>query len=160
MAGLDEPPARAMGLAAKTRLVHGALVLLAVWPLVHLGLAWRYDLSSWKLGGWGMYATPRFGLVGMEAYGRTTADAAWQQVTSPSPAARAAATAFLEQQQWLRGLASPAGLATALRADHPEWTELRLVVSYPTLDRATGRVRLVTDERILRSPAAARDGPG
>ena len=147
-----------MGLAAKTRIVHAALVLLAAWPLVHLALAWRYDLSSWKLGGWGMYATPRFGLVGMEAYGRTTPDAAWQQVTAPSAAARAAATAFLEQQQWLRGLASPAALANALRADHPEWTELRFVVSYPSLDRETGRVRLVTDERLV-GPAFGSNEP-
>ena len=149
-----------MTFAAKRRLVHGALVLLAVWPVVHLALAWRYDLSSWKLGGWGMYATPRFALVGMEAYGRATPDAAWQQVTSPSAAARGAATAFLEQHQWLRGLASPAALAAALRTDHPEWTELRFVVSYPTLDRETGRVRLVTDERVVGSPAAARSGSG
>ena len=138
-----------MSLAAKTRLVHGALLLLAAWPVVHLGLAWRYDLSSWKLGGWGMYATPRFGLVGMEVYGRARSDAAWQQVTSPSPAARAAATAFLEQHQWLRGLASPTALASALHADHPDWTELRFVVSYPTLDRVTGRVRIVSDERVV-----------
>ena len=146
-----------MTFAAKRRLVHGALVLLAVWPLVHLALAWRYDLSSWKLGGWGMYATPRFGLVGMEAYGRTTPDAAWQQVTSPSDAARAAATAFLEQQQWLRGLASPAALANALRADHPQWTELRFVVSYPTLDRETGRVRLVTDDRVVGAAVGSNE---
>jgi hypothetical protein len=138
-----------MRYAAKRRLVHGALALLAAWPLIHLGLAWRYDLSSWKLGGWGMYATPRFTLVGMEAYGRALPDGAWQQVTAPSASARDAATAFLEQHRWLRRLASSTALATALHADHPEWTELRLVVSYPVLDRTTGRVRLVTDERVV-----------
>jgi hypothetical protein len=138
-----------MRFAAKRRLVHGALVLLAVWPLVHLGLSWRYDLSSWKLGGFGMYATPRFGLVGMEAYGRVAAGGTWQQVTAPSAAARDAANAFLEQHRWLRGLASSAALAAALHADRPEWTALRLVVSYPVLDRATGRVRLATDERVV-----------
>lgn len=144
-----------MGLASKRRLVHGALALLAIWPLVHLGLAWHFDLSSWKLGAWGMYATPRFGLVGMEAYGRTTPEAPWQQVVAPSPAARDAASAFLEQHQWLRGLASPAELIAALHADHPEWRELRLVVSYPVLDRSTGSVRLTTDERFIVPPAAA-----
>lgn len=144
-----------MALAAKRRLVHGALLVLALWPLVHLGLSWRWDLSSWKLAGWGMYATPRFGLVGMEAYGRATSDGVWQQVTAPSPAARDAATAFLEQHRWLRGLASPDRLVAALHADRPEWRELRLVVSYPVLDRRSARVRMVTDERVV-VPAAAR----
>lgn len=142
-----------MRLAVKQRIVHGALLLLALWPLVHLGLAWRYDLSSWKLAGFGMYATPRFGLLGMEVYGRASAAAAWQQVTSPSPAARAAAGEFLENHRWLRGLASPAALADAVHADHPEWTELRVVVSYPVIDHATSRVRLTEDERVVALPA-------
>lgn len=145
-----------MTLAAKRRIVHGALLLLALWPLVHLGLAWRWDLSSWKLGGWGMYATPRFGLVGMEAYGRATRDGAWQQVTSPSPAARDAATAFLEQHRWLRGLAPAKHLVAALHADHPDWVELRLVVAYPVLDRESGYVRMVTDERLVVPAAPSR----
>jgi hypothetical protein len=138
-----------MTLATKRRLVHGALLLLAAWPLAHLALSWRYDLSSWKLGGWGMYATPRFELVGMEAYGRGASDAPWQQVTAPSAAVRAAAGAFLEQHRWLRGLASPAAFASALHADHPDWSTLRVVVSYPVLDRATGMVRMTTDERVV-----------
>ncbi|MBY0277787.1 hypothetical protein K2Z84_20830 [Candidatus Binatia bacterium] len=142
-----------MRLATKRRVVHGALLLLAVWPLAHLVLAWRYDLSSWKLGGWGMYATPRFGLVGMEAYGRAAPDAAWQQVTAPSPAARDAANLFLEQHRWLRRLAPASDVARTLHADHPDWRELRLVVSYPVLDRASGRVRLVADERLVALPA-------
>lgn len=142
-----------MRLDTKRRFVHGALLFLAVWPLVHLGLSWRYDLSSWKLGGWGMYATPRFGLVGMEAYGRPGRDDVWQQVTAPSSAARDAASAFLEQHRWLRGLASSSALVTALHADHPAWREIRLVISYPILDRASARIRLVTDERDVALPA-------
>lgn len=141
-----------MQLVAKRRVVHGALLLLAIWPVVHLALAWRYDLSSWKLGGWGMYATPRFGLVGMEAYGRVAPDGAWQQVTAPSPAAHDAANAFLEQHRWLRRLTPASELVRTLHADHPGWRELRLVVSYPVLDRTSGHVRLVTDERVVSLP--------
>ena len=87
--------------------------------------------------------------LGMEAYGRATAEDDWQQVTAPSAAARDAANAFLEQHRWLRRLASSGALEAALGADHPGWTEIRLVVSYPVLDRATGRVRLTTDERVV-----------
>jgi hypothetical protein len=137
-----------MTLAAKTRLVHAALVALVVWPLVHLSLVWRFDLSPWKLAGWGMYTTPRFGMLGMEVYGRT-GDAAWQQLVAPSAEVRSAATAFLEQHRWLRGLAATSVLADAVRTQHPEWTALRIAVSYPVLDRATGRVRLTTDERVI-----------
>jgi hypothetical protein len=103
-----------------------------------------------------MYATPRFGLLGMEAYGRTTPDGPWQQVTVPSPAARDAATAFLEQHRWLRGLAPAGHLVAVLHADHPEWVEVRLVVAYPELDRETGRVRIVTDERHIVPAAPLR----
>jgi hypothetical protein len=137
-----------MTLALKTRIVHAALLLLALWPLVHLSLVWRFDLSPWKLAGWGMYTTPRFGLLGMEVYGRA-GDAEWQQLVAPSAEVRTAGTAFLEQHRWLRGLAATGALAAAVRQQHPEWTAIRVVVSYPLLDRATGRVRLTTDERVV-----------
>jgi len=141
-----------MALATKTRIVHAALLALALWPLVHLGLVWRYDLSPWKLAGWGMYATPRFGLIGMEVFGRASGREPWQQLTVPAPEVRAEAGAFLEQHRWLRGLASSSRLEGVVRAQRPDWTELRVAVSYPVLDRATGRVRLTVDERLAQPP--------
>jgi hypothetical protein len=136
-----------MDLRAKTRVVHGALVALAVWPAMQICLVQRWDVSPWKLAGWGMYATPRFGLIGMEIYGRTTADAAWRQLDAPSAELRATAGAFLESHRWLRRLASERALVEPVRALEPEWREMRVVVSYPVLDRATARVVLVEDER-------------
>jgi hypothetical protein len=141
-----------MSLAVKQRLVHGALLVLALWPLAHLALVRAYDLSPWKLAGWGMYTTPRFGLLGMEVYGRARPDDAWQQLVAPSPATRDAATAFLERHRWLRRLASSDALVAAVRAQQPAWREVRIVVSYPVLDRTTSRVRLVTDERVVAVP--------
>ncbi len=35
--------------------------VLLLWPLVHLGLVRQLGFSSWRLGGWGMYATPNAG---------------------------------------------------------------------------------------------------
>jgi len=137
-----------LSLKTKTRIVHAALVVLALWPLAHLALVARYDLSPWKLAGWGMYTTPRFGLLGMEVYG-SAGGATWQQMTAPSLEVRTAGNAFLEQHRWLRGLASTGALADAVRAQEPTWTSLRVVVSYPVLDRASGRVRLTTDERLV-----------
>ena len=54
----------------KIRAVHAALVLFTLWPLVQIGLCFRYEASPWTLFGFGMYATPRFGLLGMEVFGR------------------------------------------------------------------------------------------
>lgn len=136
-----------LDLKTKTRVVHAALLLLALWPLVHLTLVWRHDLSPWKLAGFGMYTTPRFALVGMELYGASDG-ATWQQMVAPSADVRAAGNAFLERHRWLRGLATTSALEDAVRAQHPEWTALRVVVSYPVLDRTSGRVRLTTDERV------------
>jgi len=43
----------------KKRLFGAALILLALWPAVQIGLVLRYDVSPWKLGAWGMYASPQ-----------------------------------------------------------------------------------------------------
>jgi len=138
-----------MTIRRKARLVHAALAVLAAWPIVHIGLVWRYDVSPWKLAGWGMYTTPRFDMVGMEAYGRDAATGAWQRVTAPSPAVNATANAFLERHRWLRRLASADALAAAVKAAHPEWDALRVRVAYPRIDLNTGMVVLTHDDREL-----------
>lgn len=138
----------------KSRLVHAALALLLVWPAVHLGLVARYDLSPWKLAGWGMYSAPRFGLIGMEVYGRPAAGGEWQQLTTPSPAVAALATSFLERHRWLRRLASHREMVEQIRAEHPQWSDIRVVVSYPALAEDTGKVVLDRDERLDRSSVA------
>jgi hypothetical protein len=137
-----------MSATTKTRVVHAALVLLTVWPAVHLGLVARYDLSPWKLAGWGMYSAPRFGLIGMEVYGQRAGRADWEQLTAPSAALRTAAAEFLERHRWLRGLASAREVIGLVRGEHPEWEHVRLVVAYPVLDRTTGMVVLTRDERL------------
>jgi hypothetical protein len=132
----------------KATVVHAALIAVTVWPLVQIGLALHYDVSPWKLGGFGMYATPRFALVGMEIYGRSDAALPWQQLTQPTPELQAAAREFLESHRWLRRLASSQRVAELALASQPEWRELRVVVSYPVLDGASGRVVLTRDERV------------
>ncbi len=136
-----------MDLRAKTRVVHTALLALAVWPAIQIGLTERWDVSPWKLAGWGMYATPRFSLVGMEIYGRAAPDDPWTRIVAPSAELHAAATAFLERHRWLRRLASEEPLLEPVRALEPTWRELRIVVSYPVLDRETARVVLREDVR-------------
>lgn len=136
-----------MTLSRKATAVHTVLLALTVWPLVHLALVARYDISPWKLAGWGMYTTPRFGLLGMEVYGQTADGAPWEQLTGPSPEVQAAGSAFLERHRWLRRLAGADALLAAVRASHPQWQHVRLVVAYPEIDRTSGMVVMVQDER-------------
>ena len=45
-------------LTRKTHLLAAAVVVLALWPAVHLFLAVRYEIDPWEFLGWGMYALP------------------------------------------------------------------------------------------------------
>lgn len=126
---------------AKTWIVAGVLAALTAWPAVHLWLAFRFDVSPWKLCGWGMYATPRFDAAGMEIYGEPAAGGPPVQLTAPTPAERTAATRFLEDFRWLRRLAPRAHLVRAVLDAHPEWAAIELVVFRPHMDAATGMVR-------------------
>lgn len=129
----------------KSRIVTALLAAVTVWPLVQLALVARYDVSPWKLAGWGMYSTPRFDRVGMEVYGRR-AGGAEEQLTAPSAAVATAATAFLESYRWLRALAPQDAFTDAILADHPQWDQVRLVVFRPDLDARTGMVVMARAE--------------
>ena len=139
-----------MPAARKASVVHGFLLLVTLWPLVHIALQARFDLSPWKLAGWGMYSAPRFGLIGMEIFGRVPGSGAWEQLVDPSPELQGIATAFLERHRWLRRLAPAGDLLSAVRVVRPAWDDVRIVVSYPEIDRRSGMVVLVEDVRLVR----------
>jgi hypothetical protein len=127
---------------ARTRraVVNGLLVVVTVWPLVHIALVFAYDLSPWKLAGWGMYSAPRMDAYGMEIYGGMAGAAQLDQLTAPSASLRLEANAFLESFRWLRRLASPAALVKAVWNDQPLWERVRIVVHETEVDRTTGRI--------------------
>ena len=126
----------------KGRVLAAALCALTLWPAVHIYLVERYDLSPWKLGGWGMYSAPRFAMLGMEVYGRSDESAAWTKLTDPSTELRDSATEFLERYRWLRRLSRPDRLVSGAMVGHPEWNALRVSVFQPVLDKDTGMVVL------------------
>jgi hypothetical protein len=119
-----------------------ALGALTLWPAAHIYLVKRFDLSPWKLGGWGMYSAPRFGFLGMEVYGRAGGAPEWQKLGAPDAELRTKATEFLERYRWLRRLVRPDDLAHAALESHPQWSELRITVFQPVLERDTGMVVL------------------
>jgi hypothetical protein len=127
---------------AKGRVLAAALCALTLWPAVHIYLVKRYDLSPWKLGGWGMYSSPRFAMLGMEVYGRGRAAPAWTKLADPSAELRDSATEFLERYRWLRRLSRPDRVVRGAMAAHPEWSELKVSVFQPALDKRSGMVVL------------------
>ena len=54
----------------KHRTVHLCLVALTLWPAVQIALVRTADVSSWKLAGFGMYATPQR-VPGLRVHGVT-----------------------------------------------------------------------------------------
>jgi hypothetical protein len=124
---------------AKTAVIGGALVALTLWPLVHLWLVARYDVSPWKLAGWGMYSAPRSRSLGMEIFGRRP-DGPLDHFTQPSSDVRALASVYLERHRWLRKLVRPTALADAVAAARPEWNEVKIVVFEPALDRTSAMI--------------------
>lgn len=129
-----------MRYVVKRRIVHGALVFLTIWPLMHMTLSARYGLSSWKLCGWGMYATPRPKTFGMDVFGRRPGTTELEQVTAPSTAVAETATGYLERFRWVGELANPEPFARLVLAEHPEWEAVELRVFHSDLDVDTGMV--------------------
>ena len=129
-----------MSLAGKRRTVHVGLVLFTLWPLVHIYLVMHFNLSAWKLAGWGMYATPRPSFSGIEVLGRRPGSQQFEKIRSVPPQWRAEASQFLDRQQWLGELTRPNELARACKTHMPEFSELRIIVYTPTLDRQTAIV--------------------
>lgn len=136
----------------KLRMVHAVLAVVTCWPLVQLALVARFDVSPWKLGGWGMYSTPRFDAVGMEVYGRNVDTARFELLTTPSRSVHTRVHAFLESYRWLRALAPQGLLVEALFLDHPDWDRVRLVVLRTTMNARTGMIEPVRAEYLHERP--------
>jgi len=131
-----------MRFETKQRTVGIALALLTAWPLVHMALVWRYDLSPWKLGAWGMYSAPRPNQLGMEVFGRVAATGESRQLTAPSQSVRVAAGTFLERYRWLRDLAPPRSFARTVFVQHPEFDQVTIELYRPHLVPATGMIEM------------------
>jgi hypothetical protein len=113
------------------------MAALTVWPLVQIGLCFRYDLSPWKLAGWGMYAQPRLG-ASLDVVGRESPDGAAVALPSVAYDVMAEADRFLQDWRWLRRLVRPDRFAERVFAAFPQYQALEIVVKNHVLDRHTG----------------------
>jgi hypothetical protein len=142
---------------SKGLLVVAALATLTVWPLVHTHLVRRYGVNPWKLGGWGMYAAPAILPSGMEIFGRA-GSGPFEQLSAPSPGLLAAGNDVLARHRWLGRLTPTRPLADRVFAERPAWTELRMVVHQPVLDRHSGMIEaseIVYEHRRHAPPAGS-----
>lgn len=122
----------------KKVVLYGLLVLFSLWPAVQIGLAQRFGLSSWKLAGWGMYATPRLG-AGFQVLGRHPDEETLRPIAVPAPA-MPFAKRFHERRRWLGRLVTPGDLADALLDGDPTLTEVAVLIEQPHLSTTTGYI--------------------
>ena len=138
-----------MTLAGKQRLVVAVLAALAVWPLAHRALVWRYDIDPWRFFGWAMYCTPKLpaevALFAIEHGARVPVEP-----RSLSDEQREAIDALRARRSLWGTLASPARAGAALRAARPEAEAVEVVVSKWYLDPATATI--ATHEETHRFP--------
>lgn len=126
--------------AGKKQVLAAALIVFTVWPALHIVIARQTGMSSWKLAGWGMYATPRLKASTLHVYGRS-ATGSFQPLTRPNPAVQQQAALFLERFRWLSTLAQPNALAATIAAAAPGLHELRVYVLEPVLAADTGMIQ-------------------
>lgn len=124
----------------KQRILLAALVLLTIWPAIHIVIAKRTGMSSWKLAGWGMYAVPRLKPFTMEIYGRSDPARGFERLVQPSLEVRICATDTLRAYRWLSTLTRPHRLADAVFDALPRWTELKISMFEPILIAETGMI--------------------
>lgn len=121
-----------MSLRSKQRIVVAALLVLAIWPLVHRGLVVRYGISPWRLFGWAMYCTPklpvRVGVYAVRGDGRTALSAADDR------ALRKASRRFSKRRGLWGTLVEPDALAAVAFAARPDTDAIEIEVDHLFLD--------------------------
>ncbi len=142
-----------MSTERKKRLFSIALVVLAIWPAIQIGLVVRYDVSAWKLGAWGMYATPQR-LPGLKLRGFSLG-----QMVAPfnrpyPPWLKAEMNHFQRYRRALGQLYPPASLGALILERRSDLDAVRLDVTELHLNLQSAMV----EERETRY-SYTRDGP-
>lgn len=133
------------------------VVLAALWPLLHMGLVVSTGMSSWKLAGWGMYATPpptvyyavrilprgeSAETAARDGEGRETAKRRWRPIDLEELREREGGPLppVLSSRRWLGALVPPERVASALLERAHEAEALRVVIETRRIDPRTGMV--------------------
>ena len=123
----------------KRNIVQALLVVLALWPMLHIVLVERYDLNAWKLAGWGMYSAPQFP-ARVQLLCLTSDEVGRYELGTIRPALEPEFRRFLRLRHGLRGLVAPDALAEALLNYYSAIDGVEIIVVQPALDRQTGMI--------------------
>jgi len=123
----------------KRNFVHAALVVLALWPMLHIVMVERYDLNAWKFAGWGMYSAPQFP-ARVQLLCLTSDEVGVYELGTIQPAIEPEFRRFLRLRHGLRGLVEPDSLARALLRYYSAIDGVDIVVFQPKLNRRTGMI--------------------
>ena len=121
-------------------LAAAAVAAITLWPLIHIFLVGQYDLSPWKLGGWGMYSAPRTHGLNMELMVKTSGAIDFAPLEHPTELVQTEAREFLSSYLWLRGLADAEAFAELVLSEHSQYSAVRLTFERPRLDRESGMI--------------------
>lgn len=115
-------------------MVAGGLIALALWPVIHAGLAARYQIDPWKLFGWAMYAVPPIVETDIRVFEHL--EPGWRPLhpSRVSAGEEAGLTRFLVRHRALGMLVTPEDFARAYLARRPEVTGIAVEVALTVLD--------------------------
>lgn len=139
-----------MRTVTKARVVAGALIGIALWPIVHRQLVVHYDINPWKLYGFAMYCTPHG--VAVDLVDRSVRPPRRIEPDTLPPPARAAYDAFVERRRTLGRFVSPDDMAGEVLRALPEVRRLTVAVGIFSLqwreDRLTPRRTFYRFDRV------------
>lgn len=137
-----------MSLRVKQRILFGALVLFALWPLVQRQIVLRYGVDPWLFHGWAMYSVPRFDPE-VRLY-RIERGEAVELSPDILPEVALEYRRFVHQRRIYGRLADPLVLASRLLAAVPEADGVRVLVRTRSLDAGRGQVQIREDDYELQ----------
>jgi hypothetical protein len=125
-----------MTFRTKKRIVQGTLLVLLVWPLLHIIVVRSTGISPWRGFGWGMYTVPVLPVqVGVSPLEGTTEQAKQGQEEMVQ-----AIKMYLKRYQALGGLAKPDAVAHSVFEAYPGLKLIEINVTQHKLDHSTARV--------------------
>lgn len=124
---------------SKRRIVAVGLAVLAIWPLVHIGVVRLTGISPWRGFGWGMYTQPVFDVrVGVKALEAGPG--------APAPVAEDARVVveeikgYIKRFQALGPNARPDRAAQAVARAYPHLKRFAITAEQNALDRESARI--------------------
>jgi hypothetical protein len=140
-------------LVRKKQVLAAGLIGFTLWPLAQMELVRCFGICPWKLGGWGMYATPRIS-PGISILVQRGDEAPAPMAVVP-PGVRVSCENFQTRRLWLRDLVPPDEIGRLVLASNRDYQRATILILQPVLDTTSGMVR--TEEKAYHYDRRATD---